>query len=67
MRKARITERRIEILKLIAKGFNNQIIAKEMKLSLSNTRFQKYRLYCFLGVHNAKDAVIVAKSMKIIY
>lgn len=57
--KARLTQRRLEILKLIAKGFNNEQIAKKMDMSLSNTQLQKWRLYCYLCVHTAKDAVFI--------
>ena len=55
---ARMTGRRREILILIAKGYNNKQIARKMGLSLSNTRIQKWRLYCHLGdIHSAIDAV----------
>jgi len=55
---ARMTGRRREILILIAKGYNNKQIARKMGLSLSNTRMQKWRLYCHLGdIHSAIDAV----------
>lgn len=57
MQKAIMTDRRREILKLIAKGFNNEQIAKSMDLSLSNTKLQKSRLYNCLGVHSAIDAI----------
>ena len=56
---ARMTERRRQILKLIAKGYKNERIAKEMGLSLSNTKLQKWRLYCYLCVNTAIDAVYV--------
>ena len=56
--KARLTPRRREILILIAKGYNNDEIAKAMGLTLTNTKLQKWRLYCYLGdIHTAVDAV----------
>lgn len=62
--KARMTARRREILILIAKGYNNKQIARKMGLSLSNTRLQKWRLYCYLGeIHTAIDAVIMGLQM----
>jgi len=67
MRKARMTDRRREILKLIAKGFNNEQIAKSMDLSLSNTKLQKSRLYNCLGVHSAIDAVYAGLQEHLIY
>ena len=56
--KARLTQRRREILILIAKGYNNDEISKAMGLSIMNTKLQKWRLYCYLGdIHTAVDAV----------
>ena len=62
-----MTDRRREILKLIAKGFNNEQIAKTMDLSLANTKLQKSRLYNYLGVHSAIDAVYVGLHEHLIY
>ena len=61
---ARMTSRRREILILMAKGYSTKQIAKKMELSLSNTRFQKWRLYCYLGdIHNAIDAVYMGLQL----
>ena len=65
--KAYMTSRRYQILQLIAKGYNNKEIAKEMNLSLANTKLQKWRLYCYLGnVHCAIDAIVAAMQYKIL-
>ena len=62
--KAIMTDRRRQILILIAKGYNNKQIARKMGLSLSNTRMQKWRLYCFLGeIHTCIDAVYMGLQM----
>ncbi len=61
--KARMTTRRFQILKLIAKGYDNLQIANAMNLSYSNTKLQKWRLYCFLGVHNQNDAILAGLYM----
>lgn len=62
--KARMTDRRYQILILLAKGYNNRQIARKMSLSLSNTRLQKWRLYCYLGeIHTALDAVYMGLQM----
>ena len=56
--RATMTDRRHQILILMAKGYKNKQIARKMGLSLSNTRMQKWRLYCFLGeIHIAIDAI----------
>ena len=67
MRKARMTERRREVLKLIAKGFNNEQITKATDLSLSNTKMQKSRLYSYLGIHTAIDAIYVGLQEGLLY
>ena len=62
--RATMTDRRHQILILIAKGYKNKQIARKMGLSLSNTRMQKWRLYCFLGeIHTATDAVYMGLQM----
>ena len=66
MHKARLTGRRLKILQLIAKGYKNEQIAIEMKLTLCNTKFQKSRLYNFLCVRTQKDAVFVGLQMNLI-
>lgn len=65
--KAIMTERRHQILILIAKGYNNKQIAKKMGLTLCHTKLQKWRLYCYLGdVHSAIDAVYMGLQMGLI-
>ena len=62
--KATMTDRRYQILILIAKGYKNKQIARKMGLSLSNTRLQKWRLYCYLGeIHSEIDAVYMGLQM----
>ena len=62
--KATMTDRRHQILFLIAKVYNNKQIARKMGLTLSNTRMQKWRLYCYLGeIHTAIDAVYMGLQM----
>ena len=64
---ARITQRRLEILKLMAKGYNNKQIARKMGLSLCHTKLQKCRLYCYLGdVHTVIDAIYMGLQMGLI-
>ena len=57
--RATMTDRRHQILILMAKGYKNKQIARKMGLSLSNTRMQKWRLYCFLG-EECKNGVCIA-------
>ena len=62
-RRARMTDRRHQILILIAKGYNNKQIARKMGESLSSIKMQKWRLYCYLGIHSALDAVYMGLQM----
>ena len=62
--RAKMTGRRYDILKLIAKGYKNKQIAKKLKMTISNTTYQKWRLYCYLGdVHTAIDAVYMGLQL----
>lgn len=62
--KATMTDRRHQILILIAKGYNNNQIARKMGLTLCNTKLQKWRLYCYLGeIHTSIDAVFMGLQM----
>lgn len=62
--KARMTDRRHQILVLIAKGYKSKQIARKMGLSLCNLRLQKWRLYCYLGeIHTEIDAVYMGLQM----
>ena len=59
--KARMTPRRFKILQLMAKGYTNEKIAKELNLTKSHYNLQRWRLYCYLGeVHKPMDAVRTA-------
>ena len=62
MRKVGLTLIRLEILRLMVQGYNNKEIAKIMDLSESNFKIQKWRLYCYLGVHNSKDAILIGRK-----
>lgn len=62
--KATMTDRRHQILILIAKGYNNKQIARKMGLTLCNVKLQKWRLYCYLGeIHTSIDAVYMGLQM----
>ena len=66
--RATMTDRRYKILKLIAKGYKNKLIARKMGMTISNTCLQKWRLYCYLGdVHTAIDAVYMGLQMGLLH
>jgi len=58
--KAKMTGRRLEILKLMATDLSFQEIAEKIGITITYLYFQNWRLYCYLGVNNRYDAVFVA-------
>lgn len=60
---ARLTDRELLILQLMAKGQTNQEIGLEMHLSESSIRSASVGLFRNLGVHSRKDAVAAARHL----
>jgi DNA-binding NarL/FixJ family response regulator len=63
MKDRKISEREIEVLSLIAKGFDYNQIAKELTVSPGTVRKHTENLYKKLDVHNKIEAV--QKGIKI--
>jgi len=61
-----LTEREIEIVKLIAAGLSNQEIAERMILATSTIKWYIIHLYAKLATHNRTSAVARARELKII-
>jgi len=57
----RLTEREIEVLKLVARGMNNRDIAKELFISENTVKTHVSSLYGKLGVSRRRDALAVAR------
>ena len=56
--KAKMTPRRLKILKLMAKGYSDEQIANGLNLTKSHYNLQRWRLYCYLDeIHKPLDAV----------
>jgi NarL family two-component system response regulator LiaR len=55
-----LTSREREVLKLIARGLNNQEIAKELNISLSTVQFHVSNILDKLEVHNRIEATAFA-------
>ena len=55
-----LTSREREVLKLIARGLNNQEIAKELSVSLSTVQFHVSNILSKLGVNNRIEATAFA-------
>jgi predicted ATPase/DNA-binding CsgD family transcriptional regulator len=56
-----LTERELEILRLIEAGFTNREIAYKLVLSLETIKWYNRQIYSKLGVHNRTRAVATAR------
>jgi predicted ATPase/DNA-binding CsgD family transcriptional regulator len=57
-----LTERELEILRLIEVGFTNREIAQKLVLSLETIKWYNKQIYSKLGVHNRTQAVAAVKA-----
>jgi len=58
-----LTEREIEILRLIAEGFTNREIAQELVITLETVKWYNKQIYSKLGVHSRTQAVVCAREV----
>ena len=63
---SRLTQRELEVLQLMALGMSNHEIADKLCVSLPTVKSHSSNLYEKLGVKRRTQAVIQAKSLKII-
>jgi two-component system, NarL family, response regulator LiaR len=66
MRRVGISEREMEVLKLIAEGLSNQEIADKLFISLPTVKSHSSSLFAKLEVKRRTEAVHKAKSLRII-
>jgi predicted ATPase/DNA-binding CsgD family transcriptional regulator len=57
-----LSERELEILRLIEEGCTNREIAQRLVLSLETIKWYNKQIYSKLGVHNRSQAVTAAKA-----
>lgn len=62
----RLTDRQLEILRLIARGMTNPQISHRIGFSESTVRQESMAIYRFLGVNGRRDAVKVAHARGIL-
>jgi len=60
-----ITDREYEIWRLICNGFIEQEIANDLNLSMPTIKFHKTKLLNNLGIRNDKEAIKVARYLKL--
>jgi LuxR family maltose regulon positive regulatory protein len=61
-----LSEREIEVLRLIAQGFSNTEIAKKLFISLSTVKGHTTNIFGKLGVKNRTQAVSFGRNIGII-
>lgn len=59
---AQLSPHDIEMLKLIARGYDNVRIAEELNLAEQTVRNRVSRLYCKLGVNARPEAIVWARD-----
>jgi non-specific serine/threonine protein kinase len=57
-----LTERELEILRLVEEGCTNREIAQKLVLSLETIKWYNKQMFSKLGVHNRTQAVAVARA-----
>ena len=61
-----LTDREIEILKLVAAGLGNQQLADELLISLATVKWHLHNVYEKLGVRSRTAAVALARQLRLI-
>lgn len=56
----RLTDREMEVLRLVAKGLTNKAIAGQLRLSSRTVQVHLYRVFAKLGVASRTEAVVAA-------
>ena len=62
----RLTDRQIEVLRLVARGYSNKEIARALALAPSTVKTHLAHIQASLGAHNRTEASILAQMLKII-
>lgn len=58
-----LTERELEVLRLLAKGFSNREIALQLVISVATVKSHTSNIYSKLGVHTRTQAVAKARTL----
>ncbi|MCK4561119.1 MAG: LuxR family transcriptional regulator, partial [Calditrichia bacterium] len=62
----RLSERELEVLRLIADGLSNKKIMEELFLSLSTVKTHIRNIYSKLNVHSRTEVIVKAKEMDLL-
>ncbi len=61
-----LTDRQMEVLKLIAEGFSNKEIARRLELSENTVKIHVSAVFRGLGVHNRTQAAVAARQQGVL-
>ena len=61
-----LTEREIEVLSLLYKGYSNKLIAEKLFVTIHTVKFHLENIYRKLETHNRIQTIIKAIEMKIL-
>ncbi|MGM0445716.1 MAG: LuxR C-terminal-related transcriptional regulator [Bacillota bacterium] len=61
-----LTERELDIIKLVAKGYTNKKIADELYITVGTTKWHLSNIYSKILVKNRTEAILKAKQLKIL-
>jgi DNA-binding NarL/FixJ family response regulator len=62
----RLTDRQVEILKLVSLGLSNKEVARELNLSPATVKAHAIAAFSALGAINRTDAVVRARALAVI-
>jgi LuxR family transcriptional regulator, maltose regulon positive regulatory protein len=62
----RLSERELEVLRLIVAGLSNKKITEELFISLSTVKTHLRNIYGKLNVHRRTEAIVKAKELELL-